>query len=525
MVSNPLNQRSPINHYLTLSPYVLSILILKFLLVPHSGAIIPDELIASIQSENLRNHIFALQENLDHHTGKQYQTRNALHQHAADNAANYIIDQFRRSPQLEIKTQKFSGMRNIIARLPSQHTTKPNRIFILCAHYDSKANRDSNWNPLTSKAPGANDNGSGVAIMLETAYLLSKFKFNCELRFIAFSGEEVGLIGSQHYAKKAAESGENIVATFNVDMVGFNWINDQTDIVTNRHSSWIVEFTRIINTWFDFDLEIREFRDDLFGYSDHKPFWTQGYDAVTLVESITPWRDSRGYEANPFYHTSKDTVDKINLNLVTKVARLILSALYNLASRDSNSLPTKPLITFDSSPIVNQNPFEIKGRILSPFPLKVAIASKNLTADIDRFKRIYSILTPLKNGINHINITVTDAIQTSTFEQQIEYQPDFEWISTIIYPNPSYKDLVTFRAESNRPIGNMQIAIHQVDGTLIRQINGVASQSNPKVWWAWWNRKITYGIEVATAVYICKFEVESDKKIYARHEKLVVVKQ
>ena len=247
MVSNPLNQRSLINHYLTLSPYVLSILILKFLLVPHSGAIIPDELIASIQSENLRNHIFALQENLDHHTGKQYQTRNALHQHAADNAANYIIDQFRRSPQFEIKTQKFSGMRNVIARLPSQHTTKPNRIFILCAHYDSKANRDSNWNPLTSKAPGANDNGSGVAIMLETAYLLSKFKFNCELRFIAFGGEEVGLLGSQHYTKKAAESGENIVATFNVDMVGFNWINDQTDIVTNRRSSWIVEFIRIIN--------------------------------------------------------------------------------------------------------------------------------------------------------------------------------------------------------------------------------------------------------------------------------------
>ena len=83
--------------------------------------------------------------------------------------------------------------------------------------------------------------------MLETAYLLSKFKFNCELRFIAFGGEEVGLLGSQHYAKKAAESGENIVATFNVDMVGFNWINDQTDIVTNRRSSWIVEFIRIIN--------------------------------------------------------------------------------------------------------------------------------------------------------------------------------------------------------------------------------------------------------------------------------------
>ena len=525
MVSNSLDQKSLINRHLTLSPYSLWVLTLKFLLLPHSWAVIPDELIASIQSENLRSHIIALQENSDRNTGKLYRTRNALHQHAADNAANYITDQFRRSPQLEIRTQKFSGMRNVIARLPSRNTAKTNRIFIFCAHYDSKANRDSNWNPLTSKAPGANDNGTGVAIMLETAHLLSAFQFSCELRFIAFSGEEIGLMGSQHYAKKAAESGENIVAIFNIDMVGFNWINDQVDIVTNKRSSWIVEFTRIINNWFDFDLELHEFRDDLFGYSDHKPFWDQGYDAVTLVENITPWRDSRGYKANPFYHTSKDTVDKINLNLVTKVARLALTVLYNLASRDSVFLPTKPLITFDSPPTVNQSPFKIKGRILSPFPLKIAIEPENLIADIDRVNRVYSALTSLRNSINHIKIIATDAIQTNTFEQQIEYRPDFEWISTLVYPNPSYKDLVTFRAESNRPVNNMQVAVHQVDGTLVRQINGVASQPNSKLWWAWWNRKITYGIEVATAVYICKFEVESDNRIHTRHEKLIVIRE
>jgi hypothetical protein len=71
----------------------------------------------------------------------------------------------------------------------------------------------------------------------------------------------------------------------------------------------------------------------------------------------------------------------------------------------------------------------------------------------------------------------------------------------------------------------MQVAVHQVDGTLVRKINGVASQSNSKIWWAWWNRKITYGIEVATAVYICKFEVESDNRTHARHEKLIVVRK
>ncbi|HIA68690.1 TPA: M28 family peptidase [Candidatus Poribacteria bacterium] len=525
MVSNSLGQRSLINLHLALSSRLLWVLTLKFLLLPHSWAAIPDELIASIQSENLRSHIVALQENIDRNTGKVYRTRNALHRHASDNSANYITNQFRRSPQLKIGSEEFSGMRNVIAKLPSWNMAEPNRIFILCAHYDSKANRDPNWNPLISKAPGANDNGTGVAIMLEIARILSAFKFNCELRFIAFDGKEVGLIGSQHHAKKAAESGEHIVATFNIDMIGFNWINDQIDIVTNNRSSWMAEFTRIINNWFDFDLEIHEFRDDLFGYSDHKPFWDQGYDAVTLVENITPWRDSRGYEANPFYHTSKDTVDKINLNLVTKVARLALAVLYNLASRDSVFLPSKPLIAFDPLPPVNQSPFKIKGRILSPFPLRITIEPRNLIADIDRANRVYSALVSLKNGINHVKITATDAIQTNTLEQQIEYQPDFEWISTIVYPNPSYKDLVTFRAESNRPVDSMQVAVHQVDGTLVRQISGVADRSTPKIWRAWWNRKITYGIEVATAVYICKFEVESDSRIHARHQKLVVVKE
>ena len=162
---------------------------------------------------------------------------------------------------------------------------------------------------------------------------------------------------------------------------------------------------------------------------------------------------------------------------------------------------------------------------MSPFPLRITIEPRNLIADIDRANRVYSALVSLKNGINHVKITATDAIRTNTLEQQIEYQPDFEWISTIVYPNPSYKDLVTFRAESNRPVDSMQVAVHQVDGTLVRQISGVAGQSNSKVWWAWWNRKITYGIEVATAVYICKFEVESDSRIHARHQKLVVVKE
>ena len=58
-------------------------------------------------------------------------------------------------------------------------------------------------------------------------------------------------------------------------------------------------------------------RTSLFGMS--------GYPAVTLIESSTPWRDSQNYNANPFYHTFRDTVDKINFRLVTKVTQLSVS--------------------------------------------------------------------------------------------------------------------------------------------------------------------------------------------------------
>ena len=132
--------------------------------------------------------------------------------------------------------------------------------------------------PLASTAPGANDNGTGVAAMLEIAHLLSRYEYDHELRFVALGGEELGFLGSRHYVQAVAAIGrrpganidrqrENIVGVFNLDMLGFNWKSDLVEIITNNDSAWIGRALTIANAWYDIDLKIRRTQDEFVDIS------------------------------------------------------------------------------------------------------------------------------------------------------------------------------------------------------------------------------------------------------------------
>ena len=167
-----------------------------------------DELLTLVQSDALEAQVIALQENFASGRNlRAHRTRSAHHRDATDDIVHYIIRQFRRSPRLKVSEQVFGGIRNVTAVLPARSTSSSNRIFIICAHYDTQATREPNWNPLTSTAPGANDNGTGVAAMLEIAYLLSRYEYEHEIRFIALGGEELGFLGSRHYVREASVPG------------------------------------------------------------------------------------------------------------------------------------------------------------------------------------------------------------------------------------------------------------------------------------------------------------------------------
>jgi len=117
---------------------------------------------------------------------------------------------------------------NVMATLKG---TDPNdkRIFIISGHLDS---RRSDVMDRTGDAPGANDDGSGTAAVIESARIMSKHSFPATIIFVAVSGEEQGLLGSTFMANKAKEENWDVEAVFNNDIIGSNNSNE-TNIINN----------------------------------------------------------------------------------------------------------------------------------------------------------------------------------------------------------------------------------------------------------------------------------------------------
>lgn len=178
-------------------------------------------------------------------------------------------------------------------------TTKPDEFVICGAHYDSWNSDGSD--PDTIRSPGADDNASGVAGILETARLLSPYKFERSIIFANWNAEEIGLVGSAAYAHDMAEQGLDIVAYFNLDMTGY--LAESSDIhvnlmYTTRDSllgDYVKSFSR---TYFP---EMRIWQDWLaWGDSDYSSFNRNGYAA------IHPFEDT--HASSPFIHTRQDVL-------------------------------------------------------------------------------------------------------------------------------------------------------------------------------------------------------------------------
>jgi len=106
---------------------------------------------------------------------------------------------------------------NVYAVLKGTDAQNAKRIVLVTGHYDS---RNSDTLDVKGDAPGANDDGSGTAVSLECARVLSKLKFPATIIFLTVAGEEQGLNGSHHFAKMAKEQGWNVEAVLNNDIVG-----------------------------------------------------------------------------------------------------------------------------------------------------------------------------------------------------------------------------------------------------------------------------------------------------------------
>jgi hypothetical protein len=248
---------------------------------------------------------------------------------------------------------------NVVDVLGIQQGSDPNRVVIVQGHIDSRVTDVMN---STSDAPGANDDASGVALVIEAARLLSQKKFNATIVYAALSGEEQGLLGGQLLAETARERGWVVTAVLNNDIVG-NTIGQNGTRVADRvrvfsegiraSEGLSEQMARRVNGGEDdgpsralakaIDQVAQEMpgsidvfvdrRNDRFGRGgDHEPFLKLGYPAVRFsvgIENYTQQHQDLRTEAGIEYG---DTVDKMDFPYLAKVTAINVATIARLAT-------------------------------------------------------------------------------------------------------------------------------------------------------------------------------------------------
>lgn len=205
--------------------------------------------------------------------------------------------------------------------------------YVICAHYDATGVRTNDWDWRTDPAPGADDNATGSALLLEAARVLSGERFPWSIRFVAFSGEELGLLGSRDYARRAAERDDAILGVLNFDMFGYNDLMDRVEVAANPASAWIADLMATTAARYDLGLRVDVRIDAAAGQSDHASFWARGYDGVLAIENYLPTDSTHYavrqnlYRMNTSYHSVADVADSLNWGLVRKTTQLAVATL------------------------------------------------------------------------------------------------------------------------------------------------------------------------------------------------------
>jgi len=197
-------------------------------------------------------------------------------------------------------------------------TTRPHRIVLVGGHYDSIT--------PTAFAPGADDNASGTSCVLECARVLCRERFEYTLQFVAFSAEELGLVGSNAYAAHLLSTGDSLVAMLNVDMIGYLAPGDRRDldIVFNAQSQWLRDLTSQTTSQYVPGLPVVDGAYRSGARSDQDSFWARSYSAISFFEDA---------DSSPFIHTGDDVIGTSfnDLDLATRATRAAVALLATLA--------------------------------------------------------------------------------------------------------------------------------------------------------------------------------------------------
>jgi hypothetical protein len=249
-------------------------------------------------------------------------------------------------------------LRNVVAMLPGR---TPRRLYVT-GHYDSVARRTDgtggqggfDWTRADNDAPGANDDGSGTALVLELARVIgaSDVDFDATIVFVAFAGEEEGLVGSTLHAGRASAEHWPIDAVLNNDIIGGSHGGD--GVIDTAHvrvfsegpedsgSRALARYVRRTAERYVPEQEVvLEARPDRFGRGgDHSPFNQAGFAAVRLTEA----RENYSRQ-----HSVTDTPDGVDPGYLQRNARVNLAALASLALA-----PQAPVISDSAGPRISR---------------------------------------------------------------------------------------------------------------------------------------------------------------------------
>ena len=268
---------------------------------------------------------------------------------------------------LEVKTDSFvegpvdripkpTEITNVYAVLKGTDPENARRIVLISGHYDS---RNSDTLDTTGRAPGANDDGSGTAVSLECARVLSKLRFPATIIFLTVAGEEQGLNGSRHFAEMARSAGWDIEAVLNNDIVGgdrnpqqdasvvrvfsegvpaaateaelrlIRNLGGESDSVSRQVARYIAEMGRTYDTGVKPMLVFR--LDRYLRGGDHYSFNQQGYAAVRFTEYRENYNHQHQNVRTENGIEYGDVPKFVNFDYVANVARLNAATLASLA--------------------------------------------------------------------------------------------------------------------------------------------------------------------------------------------------
>ncbi len=227
-------------------------------------------------------------------------------------------------------------------------TKYPNQYFLIGAHYDNFL-----YGSTHDTIYGADDNGTGICVMLELARLIQGLNTDYSIAFVAFNEEEVSGTGSWIYADSAKIRGDSLKGVLNCEMCGWDGNGDNKVTVVSNDNSMIL-YNLFLSAVSTYQLNLLPYRATSAG-SDHNAFWYLGFKAITTSELMA--------ELTPHYHSITDRWFNLTQAMFEKMAKANIVTFLSLATGYYSEIQHTPL-----SSSFEQTDRTASTEILMPFP-------------------------------------------------------------------------------------------------------------------------------------------------------------